>query len=336
MLLALGCCLVPNLWGQMPGRCAQTYLHIHLVYEGTDMPVRGRMQVQLMGGFGNGDTARTQDGDGRVDFTVASRASYRVRVSTDNSGDITSSEFMVGCNERDHDETIRIPRPQSQLAPNGEQTISAAELVIPDKARKEFEKASQAFRKDDFENARKHFEKALEIYPKYALAENDLGVIFMKTGERELGRAAFEKAMALDPHQAQPYLNLGRFALNDKQPERAEQLLTTVVRLDPRNAEAFLLLAVAQLELGKLREAVESAHRVHLLGDDKLASAHMMAARALRAYGHYEEAAAEYEAYLRETPAGPLSENARRELAEVNALNAPLPPPERPPTPPPQ
>src|ERR1700674_3831802 len=93
----------------------------------------------------------------------------------------------------------------------GSKVVSAGELdpAIPATARKEFERASESTRSEKIDEAVAHLRKAIEIYPGYLMAHNDLGAQLLAQGKLDEAAAEFRRAMEIDPKAFNPRLNLG-------------------------------------------------------------------------------------------------------------------------------
>src|SRR6266436_8716739 len=76
-------------------------------------------------------------------------------------------------------------------------TVSARELKIPDKARKEYVKGLGSLGKNDFAGSVSHFSKAAQAFPDYYEAFYHIGVAETRRGRLEEALAAFQKAIDL-------------------------------------------------------------------------------------------------------------------------------------------
>ena len=79
-------------------------------------------------------------------------------------------------------------------------TVSASDLKVPKKASKEFDKATKLIAKQDWQAAIDQLNKALALYPDYAEAYNNLGVVYAHLGDPNKEREALQKAVAADNH----------------------------------------------------------------------------------------------------------------------------------------
>lgn len=261
---------------------------------------------------------------GQATFSRVRPGYYRLRVRGIGIEDVTTNNFLIARGESTHYEFVRV---QAKEAPGmvslgSGPPISAAELNLPEPARREYDAGMAALNQKNWPEAKARFQKALEIYPQYARASNGLGVVFMNTGELAKGRQAFEAALRLDDHLAAASLNLGLIAYREKRYPEAEELLNKSLSNDPLSPEALLYLANTQLLLGKAERAVATARRLHNLEHGEFTVVHVIAARALESLKRPADAAAEYQLYLQESPTGPAAASAR---ARLQALQSPIP-----------
>jgi Tfp pilus assembly protein PilF len=124
--------------------------------------------------------------------------------------------------------------------------------------------------------ARKAFVTALELDPRDAKAENNLGLILESEAQPEAAMDAYRKAIAwqeqsLRPSE-QPYLNLGSLLMEQSRVGEAIPLLQKAVEFAPGNALCRRKLGTAYLRLGKLTDAQRDLERaVQLAPDDPAA-----------------------------------------------------------------
>ena len=87
--------------------------------------------------------------------------------------------------------------------------VNAKELNVPAEAKQNYQDAMDALARGDSTGAVDHLKKAISIYPKYARAFNDLGVIYLQTGRLTDAAATFRQALKIDDSFVYPRLNLG-------------------------------------------------------------------------------------------------------------------------------
>ncbi len=60
----------------------------------------------------------------------------------------------------------------------------------------------------DLEEALTYYQKAIQIYPYYYQAYNDLGIVLEEMGNDEEAKKMYEQALVINPHYLPPYTNL--------------------------------------------------------------------------------------------------------------------------------
>jgi Flp pilus assembly protein TadD len=228
--------------------------------------------------------------------------------------EVTSS----GINEFD----VRVEGPNDagrNVGGYGNAFVSTSDLGVPSRARKEFDKASELISKRELDQAIQKLNKAISIYPGYAGAYNNLGVVYAWRGDQVRERESLETAIRLNDHFALAYLNLGRLNVASGDFPAAETVLDKASTFDPTDPMALILLSWAEFQQGHFDEAIATCRKAHLLGKAH-AFAHRVAARAFEQQRNRAGAVAELESYLREQPAGPPAEAARKELDLVKKL----------------
>jgi tetratricopeptide (TPR) repeat protein len=181
------------------------------------------------------------------------------------------------------------PRNRKSAPPNSA-TVSVRQLLIPEKARKEYRQGRKAVARGRTAEAIRHWEKAIEIFPNFlesflqlaksfadqgdfpralgasqraieidarnADAYNSLGYVYLKKQEASQAREAFEKAIQLSEPNWFAHLELGRTLLQQKQPLPAYTHLLRARQLQPKLPSVYLLLYNDLLLLDRRKEAL--------------------------------------------------------------------------------
>lgn len=308
---------VPN----FPNR-NNTDLTVKVVFPNDRSAGKG-IEVSLLAAHGGIMYQQFTDDLGSVQFRSVSPGRYRLRVAGMNIDTYEGRSFEVTSVQTLQQEFVTVtPKPdanESQSQGNSNGMISAADLNIPDKARKEFEKGMQAMAKPDLNKAREHFEKATAIYPQYALAYNNIGVVNMKAGQIPQARQAFETAISVNPKTAAPYNNLARIMLGEKHFTEADQLLAKSMTAEPSRVDTLALSAETKLMMGDLDAALALARKVHSLPDHKTyAAVHLISARVLEAKQQPNDAVAEYKLFMNEMPDSPTVPKIKQAIARLS------------------
>jgi len=201
-------------------------------------------------------------------------------------------------------------------------TVSATTLQAPKDARKAYDKAREALRKDKTGEAQKQFAKAVELYPKFAEAWYQLGLLQEKSDDRAEARNSYSQAIAADPKLVTPYLPLARFSMHDKNWEDAAATTERLLKLDAVDfPEAYYYNAAANLRLKKPADAEASARQVL-----RLDSAHQFPEAAhilgfvLYQKGDFAGAQEQLRNYLQLAPNAPDAAQVKQQLAELDHM----------------
>lgn len=284
-------------------------------------PAPGQVRVQLLTASELYVAESFTDEMGSVRFSVRA-GSYRLRLTSVQIDDTVTPVFNIGPRDPSHTEWVSVrPLPPKEGSQPGSPSglVSLTQMNVPDKARKEYEKAGKAMQASNWGKARLQLEKAIAHFPQFAAAWNDLGVVHMNTGNREPARTAFEKAIEFDLNYARAHRNLALLAFSDGKINEASALLERALTSDPLDPQALTLMAQLQLLAGKTEDALANARKVHSVPHEGQAVAHFIAARALEARNLNDEAASEYRMFLQEAPNSASAPKARAALEKLTA-----------------
>lgn len=258
--------------------------------------------------------------DGRASFSLkpGNGSSFKITISGAQI-ETTTASFQLFPTEMSHNERIEVKFKKDARAAGPGGTVSAVDLNVPPKARKEFSKGLEEMNQGNMAGAKKHFEKAIQEYPKYSSAYNNLGAVEMKLKDPVAARAAFEKAFELNDKNADAATNLARIKLDANDFTGASVLLNKALTVQPTDPKALILLAYCQFNTQQFDAALASAEKVHQGELDHFPMAHLIAARVREMKGDNAGAQRQYEAYLKESPDGPQAAMAKEGLVRMQA-----------------
>ena len=148
-------------------------------------------------------------------------------------------------------------------------TISATTLLAPKEARKSYDKGLEAIRHNHPDEAQKDFAGAVELYPRFAAAWFELGMVFEQREHLALARNAYGKSIAADGQYLYPYQRLYRLDIRESKWKEAAEASSKVLRLNPYEfSEAYYFNAVSKPELagpgcGGAKRAAAVNSKVH-------------------------------------------------------------------------
>jgi tetratricopeptide (TPR) repeat protein len=210
-----------------------------------------------------------------------------------------------------------------RLEENEGSAISFTSLRAPTAAVKEYHKGHLLLYRKDVRGALKAFERAVTLYPEYASAWDDLGVLQERLGQLETAVRAYEKAAGLDGRFLQPLYHLARLAAEQGQWESA---LGWSERAMGLNAVEFpgiyLAHGIAAMNLGRpLAVSERSLRRAAQLDlDNLLPRAHYLLGLVLQQKGDRAGAAECFRNYLMRTRDPAEQAKARQKLEALGAV----------------
>lgn len=163
----------------------------------------------------------------------------------------------------------------------------------------------------------KELEKAVEIYPKFAVAWQMLGEVRLAQNDRPAAGEAFEQARAADPGYVAPYLSQAMMAMEEAHWMKAARLSGQALELSPQLIKAHYFNASANIFLGRINIAEESAL---LVLDSNQVQTYPLIYYVLgfveAQRENFPSAAARYRTFLEVRPNASLAEEVRGALEE--------------------
>jgi predicted Zn-dependent protease len=315
------------------GAVGNNYGNVHVrVLLGNDRNAGPYLKVELMEGSTDTVVATGYTNDiGETEFLGITIGDYHVVVSGDGIETTSGDTFEVDNRKVTQSQYISVrrledsgPKPVSAHSA----VVSAADLNVPVKARKELDKANESMAQHDWKKAKEHLDKALGIDPNYATAYNNLAVLYAKTDDATNEEQALKKAISLDPHFAPALLNYAKLSIRQKNFPQAQDLLQKEVAVDPDNPEALLLLAHSDYMNHQFEAAIANADKAHAASKDHASFVHYIAARAYQQENRPQDALAEFNLFLKEEPKGPRADFVRKVIATMHAGTPSAPPPQ--------
>src|SRR5215472_14534881 len=111
----------------------------------------------------------------------------------------TARGFRRGVAETAHTYESNVVLKLTPLAEGGERRLHYVDVAVPAAARNLFDQASQHARAGRWKAAEGKLRKALAVYPSYALAWNELGLVMQNSGKQDDAEDAYATALALNP-----------------------------------------------------------------------------------------------------------------------------------------
>jgi tetratricopeptide (TPR) repeat protein len=214
--------------------------------------------------------------------------------------------------------TLKEKTANGTARPSGS-VASVSELTrdVPAKARKEFERASKSAHEGKTDEAIEHLRRAIQEYPSFVMAHNDLGVQLLTQEKLDEAAGEFRRALQIDPKAFNPNLNLGLVLVRQQRYEEAVQILRTAVALESTAPAAHLYLGLALKGSGDLEGAEAELKSVYAGGGEASAIALFHLGDLYLKRGNRALARDAFELYLRQSPTGPYAAQARQLIVRL-------------------
>jgi len=200
-------------------------------------------------------------------------------------------------------------------------SVSVAAFKVPEKARKEFEKAAEAYDKHKpLEKITQHLTRALDIYPQYAQALTLKAVLLMNEANFPEAKALFQQSIDSDPSYAIPYVALASIMTHEQRFDDALRTLDRAVPLAPNMWQIYFEMGKALLAKGDFERSLRNLTRAESLNSQKYGTLNLVKAHALLGLKNYNAAINELQQFLESEPSGPDSERARNVLHQAQAF----------------
>jgi tetratricopeptide (TPR) repeat protein len=263
-------------------------------------------------------TSEFTDTQGGFIFRGLNAGGYQIVVEGDKLWETTSVSLELFAGSPSV-VTITLKEKKSSTRTKTNNTVSTGELStdIPPKAKKEFDRASDASREGKIDEAITHLRKAIELFPSYLMAHNDLGALLLEQEKFSDAEAELRKAMGLDPKAFNPQLNLAIVLIKQTRFEEARDLLNRALSLESNSPAARYYLGESLEGLYELDLAVKEYTTAHSLGGPTFAIAQFRLGNIFMKRGKRDLARKAFETYIAEAPKGTGVAEAKRRLSRL-------------------
>jgi len=266
------------------------------------------------------DTVATiyTDGQGQFEFPDLVAGKYLVEVDpADREHFEVSAEAVQVFKGTPSVVTLTLKARESRETTNPAGAVSVSELGrdIPANAKKEFDRASKASQKGLAAEAIAHLRKAVEIYPNFVMARNDLGVQLLSQGNLEGAAQELQAAVNLDSHSFNPLLNLGIVFVQQHRFGEAATVLHKALSLEPNSPAARLYAGIASIALGDVDSAEKDLKTAYEVGGSHYALALFHLGQLYLSKGDRDSALSSFQLYLRAVPDAANAEQVRKTIA---------------------
>lgn len=196
--------------------------------------------------------------------------------------------------------------------------FSVTNAMAPKDARKAIEKGRELVKKKKLADARKEFDKAVELYPKYASAWYELGMLEEAAKNPEGARKAYAQALAADPKYVNPYNRLFMMSVDEQKWQDVADTTARLLKLNPYDfPNAYYFNAVANFNLKRFDEAGKSAKALYEQDEKRYSRAGYLLGLVMATREDYSGASTHLKQYLERNPQAQDREVVAKQLAEI-------------------
>ncbi len=289
--------------------------------------LQGRVTVRLTT-MTKGDRVAVTDDFGNFGFRGLTNGDYLVAIDKEKDFEPFSQNVNVfqmrGTPGQNYLLSVRLKSKAGAAPKPG--VINAALADVPSAALVFYKQATDLANAGDAKGAIEQFKLAIDAYPKFTIAYNDMGVQYLKL--KDLGRAddAFKSALNIDSTSFAPLLNHGIALFDMKLYAKAEPVFRDVIKAKEGSAAGHYFLGQSLAYLGNFSEAQKELITALSLGGEEMSvpmkEAHRLLAIIYSTQGDKKRQAHELEVYLKLAPNARDAEQLRKLISELRAADA--------------
>lgn len=273
--------------------------------------------------FSNGSTQTDYDGNFNISNIPAGNYSIVVRGTAEYESD---SESLTIERFAPPGQTFNVAfflRPvgvkKSELNPTNNPLLAD----IPKEALKKHNSAAESMQKNDAKTALLRLDEAIALYPDFALAYNEKGMLLLRQNELDKALEAFLKAIQIKQDYFDAKLNFGFTLLSQRNYEQAEMVLRDLLQQKAEMPTLNMYLGIALIGLKKTDEAEKSFKKaVTLKGGENLAQAHKYLGGIYLQKKNNAEAIVELQKYVDLSPKAADAEKVRATIEDLKKQTA--------------
>lgn len=203
--------------------------------------------------------------------------------------------------------------------------VTAAQLAVPAKARRDLEKAQDALHKKKLSDATRFIQRALVAWPHYAEALLLRAVMERQANTPQLAAADAEQAVGYDPNYPVAYFVLGSVYNDLDRSDDAIRTLDHGIAIGPTYWQGYYEMSRALLRKGDFQAALRQAEHSSSLAPKEFASVHLVKGYAYLGMNNSSAARTELETYIKMKPNVETAARAKAVLDQISTGSSAAP-----------
>lgn len=293
--------------GDTAGTGGNSSIQGHIISPTGRLP-ESRVRITLDSNDSSGRTTFADD-DGSFNFNGLAAGPYSLVIDAGKEFEVVRESVFIEAGKPMSNVPIYL-----RMKPEANPALAG----VPKAAIDLYQKALEAERKKENDKAMSLLGDAIKQHPQFALAHNELGVLYMRAGKVDKALEEYTAASAVLPNDPMIQLNYGSALTQKKDFAAAEkQLRAALTKLD-KAATGHLYLGIALIGLKNYAEAETELQQAIKLGGEQMGPAHRYLG------GLYwsrdpKRAADELETYLKLVPKAADAEQTREAIKKLRS-----------------
>ena len=286
------------------------------VFGPSGKPVNVKMRLKLVS-MQRGEVVAMTDDTGRFVFSRVAVGSYSVVIDREEEFEAVNQTVDVEPNRtpQTYSISIRLSQKKGSTVPPG--VVDAKNAAAPKRALELYKTALKRSAEKDHEGAIRLLRQAIEEYPEYGDALNELGVQYMLINDLQKADEELEKALKQRPKDYALLVNRAIALFRQKKFADADPLLRNAIKAKRDAALPRYYLGRCLTSLGRFDEAEKELRTAIELGGNEMKEAHRMLANLFLEKGQEERAVEELKTYLELVPNAPDAANLRKIIQQL-------------------
>ncbi|MBV9928624.1 MAG: DUF2012 domain-containing protein [Acidobacteria bacterium] len=259
----------------------------------------------------SGSRSTTVGEDGTFIFNNLETGPYELSIDAGNEYEVARESVYISIQP-----TVNLPV-YLRLKPESNPALAG----VPKSAIDLYVKGEEAARKGDNDKAASLFGQALAQHPQFALAHNELGLVYMRTGKLDKALEEYKAASQALPDDPFVQLNYGTALTQKKEFAEAEKQLRAALKRLDKSAAAHLYLGITLIGQRQNDAAETELQQAIKLGGDQMGQAHRYLGGLYWGRKEYKRAAEELETYLKLTPKAPDAEKVKETIKQLKGMS---------------
>lgn len=285
-------------------------------------PVETRVRVKISS-MTAGDRVVNTNENGGFAFRGLPAGGYTISVDREKEYEPASQNVDIiqfrGAPAQTLTVNLRLtPKGSTEAKPG---VVNAELAAAPAAAQEHFKKAGELIRADDRKGAIEQLRLAIEQYPKFSLAYNEIGIQYIKLNDLDKAAEALRSALNINSDSFDARMNLGAIYFTQKKYVEAEAELRAANKLRPNTAGVLYYLGMSLANLGKFDEAETELLAAIKAGGAEMKEAHRVLSIIYGSRGDNKRSLKELESYVKLAPDAPDIEQLKARIAQLKAKN---------------